>query len=113
MHQALQGATFHVEHAVPRVLGGETDLANLAWACPSCNLMKGSRVGVLNDQTGEIIPFFNPRVHVWQQHFAWNKEWIVALSEIGETAISILQLNSERRRLIRLAEAGFGLFPPP
>jgi hypothetical protein len=34
MHQALQGATFHVEHTTPRSRGGKSDLANLAWCCP-------------------------------------------------------------------------------
>jgi hypothetical protein len=38
MHQALQGATFHVEHILPGSRGGPTVLDNLAWACPSCNL---------------------------------------------------------------------------
>jgi 5-methylcytosine-specific restriction endonuclease McrA len=40
MHQALQGATFHVEHIVPSSRGGPTELRNLAWACPGCNLRK-------------------------------------------------------------------------
>ena len=40
MHQSLQGATFHVEHIVPTVLGGSSTLSNLAWACPGCNLQK-------------------------------------------------------------------------
>ena len=46
MHQSLQGATFHVEHIVPRCLGGLSKLENLAWACPSCNLHKSNRVEV-------------------------------------------------------------------
>ena len=35
MHQALQGATFHVEHIMPSSRGGVSDLDNLAWCCPS------------------------------------------------------------------------------
>lgn len=38
MHQSLQGATFHVEHIIPRCRGGRSELENLAWCCPSCNL---------------------------------------------------------------------------
>jgi hypothetical protein len=37
MHQALQGATFHIEHFVPRSRGSPSSLDNLAWACPSCD----------------------------------------------------------------------------
>lgn len=29
MHQSLQGATFHVEHVIPRSFGGRSELANL------------------------------------------------------------------------------------
>lgn len=43
MHVALQGATFHIEHVLPRVLGGEDALDNLALAGPSCNLHKAER----------------------------------------------------------------------
>lgn len=34
LHQSLQGATFHVEHIIPRSRGGTSQLDNLAWACP-------------------------------------------------------------------------------
>ena len=30
MHQSLQGATFHLEHVIPRVKGGSSNIANLA-----------------------------------------------------------------------------------
>lgn len=46
MHSSLQGATFHLEHVVPQSCGGKTELANLAWACPSCNLHKSDRLEV-------------------------------------------------------------------
>jgi 5-methylcytosine-specific restriction endonuclease McrA len=53
MHQSLQGATFHVEHIIPRSRGGLSQLDNLAWACPSCNLHKSSRVEVPSPESGE------------------------------------------------------------
>ena len=43
MSQVLQGATFHVEHIVPRSLGGQTEAENLALACPGCNLRKADK----------------------------------------------------------------------
>jgi plasmid maintenance system antidote protein VapI len=30
MHESLQGATFHVEHVIPKSKGGESSLENLA-----------------------------------------------------------------------------------
>jgi 5-methylcytosine-specific restriction endonuclease McrA len=60
MHQALQGATFHIEHVVPCSRGGADEPDNLAWACPGCNLHKSDRVEVVDPETGAIVPLFNP-----------------------------------------------------
>ncbi|MEP0982691.1 HNH endonuclease signature motif containing protein [Leptolyngbya sp. FACHB-17] len=41
--QVGQAATFHIDHIVPVVAGGETIADNLALACVSCSLRKGAR----------------------------------------------------------------------
>jgi len=69
MHPSLQGATFHVEHVVPRSKGGATTLDNLAWACLSCNLRKSNRTEIEDPQTNETVTFFNPRENQWADHF--------------------------------------------
>lgn len=61
MHQSLQGATFHVEHIIPRSRGGSTQFDNLAWACPSCNLHKSNRTEIMDPNTGILVPLFHPR----------------------------------------------------
>jgi 5-methylcytosine-specific restriction endonuclease McrA len=43
LSQAGQAATFHVDHIVPQVAGGESSLENLALACVYCSLRKGGR----------------------------------------------------------------------
>ena len=58
--EAATGVTFHIEHVVPRTLGGMTLLDNLALSCPGCNLGKGGRLGA-KDRHGSEQPFFNPR----------------------------------------------------
>jgi len=113
MHQALQGATFHVEHVRPRAEGGSDDLDNLAWACPGCNLTKSDRQAILDPDTGAPVPLFHPRVHIWSEHFSWSGYILVGLTTVGRTLIAAFDLNSERRQLIRRAEEQFGLFPPP
>ncbi len=112
MHQSLQGATFHIEHVIPRALGGASDLSNLALACPSCNLHKADRISVSTGSSGEVVALFNPRLHVWAQHFEWDEYTLVGKSEIGRTTIQAFELNHERRIRIRQAEQLFGLFPP-
>ena len=112
MHQSLQGATFHVEHIIPRSRGGTSDIENLAWACPSCNLHKSNRVEVVLTEGSEPIALFHPRLHSWREHFCWNQLQIVGLTSIGEATVETLQLNLDRRIRIREAESLFNLFPP-
>ena len=112
MHQALQGATFHVEHVLPRSRGGESRPENLAWACPGCNLRKSNRVDAHDPQTGELVPLFNPRVDCWQDHFRWDNYRVAPLTPIGRATVAALDLNHSRRIRIRQAEQRFNLFPP-
>jgi hypothetical protein len=111
MHQALQGATFHVEHIVPASRGGPTVLDNLAWACPSCNLHKSDRTGGLDPETGEGVLLFNPRTQVWHEHFQFVAYQVLGLTATGRATVSLLDLDHPRRLLIRQAEEMFGLFP--
>lgn len=112
MHQALQGATFHVEHVVPRSAGGSDSLDNLAWACPSCNLHKADRTSCSSDPESGPVPLFNPRANQWADHFEWDDYIILAKTDIGRATIVALDLNHERRIKIRQAEQLFELFPP-
>ena len=113
MHQSLQGATFHIEHIVPRSAGGPDAPDNLALACPSCNLGKSDRVRVPGPETGADVPLFNPRADRWADHFAWDEEWrVVALTAGGRATAAALNLNHPRRVRIREAEEWFDLFPP-
>jgi len=112
MHQSLQGATFHIEHVIPRVRGGTSELGNLALACPSCNLHKADRVNSDPDHAPEAIALFHPRTDVWSDHFEWDEYQLVAKSDVGQLTIQLFRLNHERRIKIRQAEQMFGLFPP-
>jgi len=112
MHQSLQGATFHTEHITPRRRGGLTELENLAWACPGCNLSKADRVAGVDPQTEALTPLFNPRRDNWHDHFHWNGYEIAAITAVGRATIATLDLNRARRILIRKAEELFDLFPP-
>src|SRR5437879_3002138 len=58
--QAATGVTFHIEHLVPRSLGGVTALNNLALSCPGCNLAKSDRT-TGEDDGGKTQTLFNPR----------------------------------------------------
>jgi hypothetical protein len=111
MHQALQGATFHVEHIVPLSQGGLSELHNLAWACPGCNLRKADRILVADPDSLIQVALFHPRHDQWSEHFRWEGYQIVGLTPVGRATVWALDLNQPRRLLIRQAEERFGLFP--
>ena len=112
MHQALQGATFHIEHVVPSSCGGPSTPDNLAWACPGCNLKKSNRLTIVDPETGAVVSLFNPRQEPWSAHFAWQEHEVVGLTPVGRALVAAFELNHPRRVLIRQAEELFGFFPP-
>lgn len=112
MHQSLQGASFHLEHIVPTSRGGASDLRNLAWSCPGCNLRKSNRIEAPDPETGVSVSLYHPRNDSWNEHFAWDDYHIVGRTPCGRASIAALDFNQERRVLIRQAEQMFGLFPP-
>jgi hypothetical protein len=112
MHHSLQGATFHVEHVVPRCKGGDSQLENLAWCCPSCNLHKSDRVEFADPAGGSVAPLFHPRRMRWHEHFEWEGFRLVGRTPVGRATVAALDLNHSRRLLIREAEERFHLFPP-
>ena len=111
MRQALQGASFHVEHIMPRAKGNASHEANLAFACPSCNLHKSDRIHAVDPLHGGSVPLFHPRRDLWREHFEWADARLVGKTPVGRATVDVLRLNEPRRIRIREAEARFGMFP--
>lgn len=61
LSQKGQEATFHIDHIVPVISGGETVEENLALACVSCSLRKGAKEFAEDSETGKAIKLFHPR----------------------------------------------------
>ena len=112
MHQSLQGASFHLEHIIPLARGGTSDLENLAWACPGCNLKKSDRIQASDPESQAVVSLFHPRIQRWDEHFTWDEYQLNGLTAVGRATIAAFDLNQERRVRIRQAEQMFGLFPP-
>jgi HNH endonuclease len=111
--QAGQEATFHIDHIVPESKGGETAEDNLALACTSCSLRKGSRQSALDADTGKRVHLFHPRRHKWSDHFWWAGAYVEALTPTGRATIELLKLNRPRIVAIREEETLRGRHPPP
>ena len=99
--QSASFISFQMEHIIAEKHGGDTTLANLALACATCNLAKGSDIGSLDPETGLLTPFFNPRTQRWDEHFQFDEACIVPLSAEGRVTTKILQFNADDRILER------------
>jgi len=79
-------STFHLDHIIPLIKGGDDTLANLAYACIGCNQFKGIKTTATDPATGQKIPLFHPRKDDWNDHFKWdeNKLHIIGITLKGE-----------------------------
>ena len=112
MHESLQGATFHIEHIIPRSKGGESTLENLVLACPGCNLHKADRTKAVDPATGEQVPLFHPIRQRWSEHFQFKGYEMEGCTAVGRATVAMLDLNHIRRQRIRQVEEAFGLYHP-
>ena len=104
----LPFSTFHVEHIIARKHGGSDAPSNLALACDRCNAHKGPNLTGIDPETGEIVPLFHPRDHIWEEHFRVSEATIVGLTAIGRTTIRVLNMNEERRVRLRALLKRYG-----
>lgn len=63
------GLPFHVEHIVASIHRSDDSLSNLAWACPRCNLRKGTNLTTIDPQSGVPVELLHPRTMQWDEHF--------------------------------------------
>ena len=91
------GMPLVVDHIVPKSLGGHDRLDNLCAACYRCNEYKGAKTHAADPSVGVLVPLFNPRTHVWHDHFAWANggTHIVGLTPTGRATVIALRLNNE------------------
>lgn len=99
-------ATHQVDHIIAEKHGGLTIESNLALSCAPCNKRKGSDIASVDDETGMVVPLFNPRTQIWREHFRIDYFYFVGLTPEGKATIKFLQLNNaarvEERRILEL-----------
>ncbi|NMF59408.1 HNH endonuclease [Pseudanabaena yagii] len=104
---------FEVEHIIPLSQQGTNDESNLALACRSCNLRKGTRIsGIDNDSNGEV-QFFHPRQNLWDEHFQIDTEtgMVMEITAVGKVTVENLKMNSAAQVAARKLWIRLGLFP--
>jgi hypothetical protein len=105
---------FTIDHIVPTGLGGANEENNFAYACFLCNRLKSDKVTFVDPITQKHVPVYNPRTHIWPQHFAWNEDFtlIVGLTATGRGTVFTLRLNRQKLIEYRRALLPFGGHPP-
>jgi hypothetical protein len=93
--EEFHSTEFEVEHIQPQSLGGDDSLENLALACRSCNVRKLQATRALDPMTGTFVQLFNPRLHIWAQHFTFIRETgqIFGRTPTGRATVRRLDLN--------------------
>jgi HNH endonuclease len=112
LHQDLVAFTHQVDHVIGEKHRGQTSLDNLALSCTVCNRRKGSDIGSIDPQTGNLVSLFNPRTQQWVDHFRLDGVHIVGLTEVGRATVEFLQLNAFERLIERDALIRANLYPP-
>jgi hypothetical protein len=87
---------FEVEHILPISRQGSDDTSNLALACRSCNLHKGSRISGIDPASDTEQRLFHPRQDLWNEHFQIDltSSEIIGFSAIGRVTVIVLEINS-------------------
>src|SRR2546423_3757513 len=84
---------FHTDHIIAEKHHGETAAHNLAWACFSCNLCKGSNIAGRDPENGKLVRLYHPRRDSWADHFFWEGIWLRGKTDVGRTTIDVLEIN--------------------
>lgn len=111
LHQDHAIKRHEPDHITPRKHGGSDSDENLAWSCFHCNRSKGSEVGALDTNTGQLVPIFNPRRQIWSDHFVLDGASIRPLTAVGRVTVLVLQLNHPGRVEVRGIFRQTGLYP--
>jgi len=67
--------SFSMEYIIPLAKKGTNSIDNLANSCQGCNNLKYTATEVLDNVTGDFFPVYNPRKHIWSEHFRWSENF--------------------------------------
>jgi hypothetical protein len=101
-----------IDHIRARKHRGTTSLGNTCVSCAQCNGAKGSNVAGYDPETDELVPLFNPRRQVWDEHFEWEVAKLVGKTSIGRATIDVLGINQSERKEFRALLISAQIFPP-
>jgi 5-methylcytosine-specific restriction endonuclease McrA len=111
--QEICAYTFHMDHIVPRSLGGTDSLANYALACFPCNNAKRAHITGTDPNTGQDESLFHPRKQKWAEHFEWitDGKHIRGKTPAGRATVHRLAMNERLQVQARALWLTTGMWP--
>lgn len=96
--ERLSANRFTIDHIIPRSVGGSDDISNLALACRRCNERRYNFVAGVDPETQEVVPIFNLRREIWDEHFVWLRDGVIlqGVTPTGRATCIRLDLNDMR-----------------
>jgi hypothetical protein len=110
--QADSFLPFEIDHIISEKHRGKTNADNLCLSCPDCNAYKGSDIGSIDPETGQLTFLYNPRTQKWSDHFHMDGIIIQPLTPEGRVTVLLLQINHPDRIAERNVMAQLGRYPP-
>jgi hypothetical protein len=101
----------HIEHIVAKQHGGNDDPLNLALCCNHCNLHKGPNIAGIDPDSGQIVPLFNPRQHLWSNHFEVRAALILGQTPTGRATVAVMAMNASHLIDLRTDLIAVGEYP--
>lgn len=111
LHERFMFLSFVIDHIISLKHGGGDETDNLAYACAHCNQHRGSDLTTFLDSYDDIVLLFNPRKHIWHDHFETIDGEILAKSRIGQASIKIFKFNEPDILILRRELSQAGLYP--
>lgn len=112
--EIIFNTSFEVDHIKPIAKSGTNDPTNFALACRICNGHKSDAENIIDPLTQQLVPLFNPRQQVWEDHFSVQSKSpfnIVGKTAIGRATVERLQFNAPRQLAARALWIKLALFP--
>lgn len=87
---------YQIDHIISEKHGGSSDLDNLAFACKTCNALKGSDLATYLHDQELTVRLYHPRKDVWSNHFELNQSGALSSkTNVGLATIQLLNLNDD------------------
>ena len=111
--EVISNIAFEVDHIIPLSKNGLDVKQNWALACRVCNLRKLDRVDGFDLVSQQQVRLFNPRIDIWNEHFAAPTEEPFLLegrTPIGRATVERLEMNSPLQLRARELWIALGIF---